>query len=105
MSVGARIYGAARYGLNGICVGGTTRVARFSHPLPCRPPYSTNHRNAWIGFRSDGALSWSEETTGSGPIVVSGVPETSPKSNMDFNSSNLFSFGSVPGNSPPQPGI
>jgi hypothetical protein len=43
-----------------------SRLVTFSHPVPCRPPYSMNHGTPGSeqGAR---VVSWSAETTGKGP--------------------------------------
>lgn len=83
---------------------GSTCVTLFFHFVLYLPPYSMNHRNAVNGFSIDGMVSWSKETTGMGPTVVSGVAETTPLRKVSFIDLKRLPSGSGRGNSDPQAG-
>src|SRR4051812_11171253 len=82
-----------------------TRVTRLIQPEPGRPPYSMNQRNAWIGASSEGVPSWSEETTGSGPVVVAGVPAISPDSSVPLMIVNFSADAPAAGTVAPKTGL
>ena len=61
--VGTRTRGAQANGSKSGASLGAVKTTRFVHPLPYRPPYSMNQRNAVRGLRADGLVNWSGETT------------------------------------------
>src|SRR5690242_6719007 len=91
---GALRCGAQRPGWKGTEAAGRPTVAQFSHKVPNRPPYSMNQRNAVRGVSREGALSWSEETTGRGPTVFPGTEHTFPciRVALEFREPRLVSI-------------
>src|SRR3972149_7498343 len=63
-----------------------------------------NQRDAWIGCSSEGVPNWAEDTTGIGPTTSSGLPETSPDSNVVRIARSSSRDGSMRGGAAPKVG-